>query len=306
MPRTCPEKTRLNAAALAALELFGIEVSACKLIHYGFNATFRVEDANGQLFALKLITDSPRTIDDLRAELAWCDSQSKAGIPVCRPFSTEPVRVAGAGPQGTLAICNHWIQGRKLPANLTTGPLQSVCGLLQRISGHPLPPGFRLPEYRSVFAGLECRLEGPVFSEASAECQEALDTLWRNQPPSALHFDLHNRNVLRFRRQLIAFDFEYSHTAPPAIEVANTVFYYMTKTPRCDVEAIVRQSFSFEPVQISLTERQFQSLILARKLFFANDLFFVANPELDEIKERYATRARIQAEMFLSTGAYSP
>jgi hypothetical protein len=61
----------LEAFSLQILSQYPIEVKSAVSINYEYNATLKVETTDGQLFALRINTNSPRTPENLRAEIAF-------------------------------------------------------------------------------------------------------------------------------------------------------------------------------------------------------------------------------------------
>jgi len=61
----------LETFSLQILSHYPIDVKSAVSINYEYNATLKVETADGQLFALRMNTNSPRTPENLRAEIAF-------------------------------------------------------------------------------------------------------------------------------------------------------------------------------------------------------------------------------------------
>ena len=61
----------LEAFSLQIMSHYPIEVKSAISINYEYNATLKVETIDGQLFALRINTNSPRTPENLRAEIAF-------------------------------------------------------------------------------------------------------------------------------------------------------------------------------------------------------------------------------------------
>lgn len=298
-------RRRLYECAADSAAQIGLEVSSMKLIQYGFNATFKVIDTQGQVYALKLVIDSPRSYEYLCAELRWCDAMTRAGLSVSKPQSLEPIPIPLTSPYGQPhAIAYHWIFGRKISERPSANRMAQVCGLARSIFSNPLPKACKLPEHRNVLGVGPNILPEGVLTEVVDECQEALDQLWRSQDPLPLHFDLHNENVLSGHNGLVAFDFEYAHIAPPLLEAAILHFFYSTPNPRCDIASEIKTHFQSEFNESGLTDRQFHSLTVAHRILFTNDVLLASNPDLIAIQDRYLKRTIDIATDFLSKGRY--
>jgi Ser/Thr protein kinase RdoA (MazF antagonist) len=61
----------LEAFSLQIMSHYPIEVKSAISINYEYNATLKVETTDGQLFALRINTNSPRTPENLKAEIAF-------------------------------------------------------------------------------------------------------------------------------------------------------------------------------------------------------------------------------------------
>ena len=68
---------QLRAVALEALRAYPLEVNRLSLLSHGFNTIFRVDDARGQKFALRLNVNSRRSLENVRAELAWLEALNR-------------------------------------------------------------------------------------------------------------------------------------------------------------------------------------------------------------------------------------
>jgi Ser/Thr protein kinase RdoA (MazF antagonist) len=61
----------LETFSLQILASYPIEVRSAASINYEYNATLKIETTEGQLFALRINTNSPRTPENLMAEIAF-------------------------------------------------------------------------------------------------------------------------------------------------------------------------------------------------------------------------------------------
>ncbi len=299
---------RLRPIATNLAHQFGLQPQSLKLVHYGYNATYKVTDKDGKLYSLKLILDTPRTESHLHAEVEWCRHLAANNLPVAHPISTSVPHAELEGfSKPVYALCNHWLYGRKLSEQPSPQTLFQISQLTRNIYECPPPPSqHTFPEYRTTLGESPLMVDDSLITESIQECDETLTILWRNQPATPLHFDLHNWNILNKNGLLQAFDFEYAHVSPPLIEVANLIFNFMLQTPKYDIRPIIWSAFDYRPSDFGLTERQFESLIIARKILFCNDLFLTNNPKLIDIKQRNKDRTKLLIEHFNQTNTYDP
>lgn len=302
------QTARLRPLAHHFAREFDLNPAALKLVHYGYNATYKLTDKSGKIYSLKLILDTPRTESHLRAEIEWCHHLAKNSIPVARPISNHLPQAELEGfPKPVYALCNKWIYGRKLPENPNPNDLFLISKLTRSIYECPPPTNPNsFPDYRTTLGESPLVISDPTLLECIKECDETLKQLWNTQPATALHFDLHNWNVLKHNRILQAFDFEYAHIAPPLLEVANLIFYFTFKKPTFDARQVIWSAFNFSFSDFGLTPRQFESLIVMRKVLFCNDLFITNNPKLIEIQQRNHDRTKLLVDHFNKTDQYDP
>jgi Ser/Thr protein kinase RdoA (MazF antagonist) len=192
---------RLEATARLALPRFGVaSTSRLTLVHQRENAIFRVDEADGRTWALRLHREGYRTSDEIRSELAWMGALREAGVPTpcARPgLDGDPLQlVAPRGETGALQVdVLAWIDGAPLG---TAGESPHVDRLVGRTSaliqrhgrGWTPPPGFTRPTW-DVDA-----LVGPRSSWGD---YAALDTL------TAAELRLLDRAAAVVRRRLAAF-----------------------------------------------------------------------------------------------------
>ena len=147
-------------AAHQALAAWSIQVAAVERVSLSENIAFRVADANGKLYVLRLHRPWYHTIDELIAEQVWTAALLDAGVDVPVPVKTREgngyalVDVVGEQrPAGLL----EWVEGAPLDAAIEgeaeDASLERLCGhfaalgeimaaIHNQATAWSLPPGF--------------------------------------------------------------------------------------------------------------------------------------------------------------------
>ncbi len=221
---------RLRRLAEDALEHYDVAVAVCRLASTGTNLIYRVRDADGRRYALRIAATNWRTADDLRSEVLWLEALSRdtdIRVPrVVRAADGAPfVRVAAEGVPGErLAALTSWHPGRLLGGRLTEADATAMGELFARLHRHAgewRPP----PEVtRRVFDRVFSRDEPVVLfaPEQEGACDartrrvvleawEAADGVYAGLPLEdrrLIHCDLWHGNIKVHRGVLYPFDFE--------------------------------------------------------------------------------------------------
>jgi Ser/Thr protein kinase RdoA (MazF antagonist) len=113
------------SAVTGALAEFPLTVRSVALLHVSENLTWRVTDASGQRYVLRLHRPGYHTLDELVSERCWIRALSEAGIRVPQSILTRAgeeyatVRVAATGEVRHAGLA-HWTDGEVLEGLLTT------------------------------------------------------------------------------------------------------------------------------------------------------------------------------------------
>jgi len=83
-------ETALLAIANQALESYPLHIKELALINNEYNATFKVTTKDGTHYSLRVNVNSPRSIENLKAEIAWVNflrDDARVKVPhVCSLF----------------------------------------------------------------------------------------------------------------------------------------------------------------------------------------------------------------------------
>jgi len=285
----------LESFSLQILSRYPIDVKSVISINYEYNATLKVETTDGQLFALRINTNSPRTPENLRAEIAFvrylaADGRVKVPHPIENRegnFYTSILHEAS----GRMFHCvlYSWIFGEELEDEPTDKQLCVLGAAMATM--HVVAQGFELPEGSSLptFDDPLWWTEDFLLSEKSVLDAEVKDLISRalsaiksgvskfyaNGTPILIHADMHGGNVLWFEDSLSVIDFDDCGIGFPLQDFA-TALYYLD-TPEQDA-AFKKGYASVAPVP-QCSEKEMRMLFLQRRIVLLNYLYETSNLE---------------------------
>jgi Ser/Thr protein kinase RdoA (MazF antagonist) len=285
----------LETFSLHILSRYPIDVKSAVSINYEYNATLKVETADGQLFALRINTNSPRTPENLRAEIAFVRFLAEDGrVKVPHPienregnFYTSILHEAS----GRMFHCvlYSWILGEELEDEPTEEQLSALGVAMATM--HVAAQGFELPEGSSLptFDDPLWWTEDFLLSEKSVLDAEAKDLVSRalsaiksgvakfyaSGTPILIHADMHGGNVLSYEDSLSVIDFDDCGFGFPLQDLA-TALYYLDSPEQ---DAAFRRGYeSVTPVP-ECSEKEMKMLFLQRRIVLLNYLYETSNLE---------------------------
>jgi Ser/Thr protein kinase RdoA (MazF antagonist) len=233
---------RLAAAALAEYDLPGARLDP--LVH-AFNTTFKVTDAGGNRYALRITRPGKSTLAEVRSELAWLEALRRdTDLVVPEPVPTREgelltVATAPGVPEGRICALFRWVPGRFVRARLMPRHLEQVGRFMARLQDHAqgfeTPPWFTRPRIDDIHATraavlpLVARVRPPndvaLVEAALDRVAGTLDGLGRGPGVYGLiHSDLHQWNYLFDRGEVHLLDFDDCGYAPFVYDLAVTTF----------------------------------------------------------------------------------
>lgn len=306
----------LEAFSLQILSRYQIDVKSAVSINYEYNATLKVEATDGRLFALRINTNSPRTPENLRAEIAFVRFLAEDGrVKVPHPienidgdFYTSILHDAS----GRMFHCvlYSWILGEELEDEPTDEQLYALGAAMATM--HLVAPGFTLPD-GSVLPTFDDPLwwtEDFLLSEKSVLETEARDLISRalsaiksgvakyyeNAAPRIIHADLHGGNVLWHEGGLSVIDFDDCGLGLPLQDLATAIYYL--DTPEQDA-AFRRGYESIAPIP-ECSEREMKMLFLQRRIILLNYLYETSNLEHKSMIPEYQEETLRRIRKFLA------
>jgi len=303
----------LESFSLQILSHYPIQVKSAVSINYEYNATLKVETIDGQLFALRINTNSPRTPENLRAEIAFVRFLAEDGrVKVPHPIENRDGNFYTSilhEESGRMFHCvlYSWILGEELEEEPQDEEQLSALGAAMATM-HLAAQSFELPEGSSLptFDDPLWWTEDFLLSEKSVLDAEARDLISRalssikngvskfyaNGTPRVIHADMHGGNALWYEGSLSVIDFDDCGIGFPLQDLA-TALYYLD-TPEQD--AAFRQGYeSIAPVP-QCSEKELSMLFLQRRIVLLNYLYETSNLEhrsmIPEYQEETLRRIR--------------
>ena len=302
---------RLRLLAIDSLrDDFGIAARRVSLLaSHSFNTLFRADLAAGTPLALRVGEVRIHAEGVEEVEAAWLESlHADTDIRVPRLLADRHGRHVVAGhhadvPGPRYCSAMTWIRGRTVHECFDHATSQRMGVQLANIheqaaSYRPLdvPAGIhadrvvhfadtsRLGEYESEY--------GSMFVEAIDRAQRHLDALWAAPPhrPHLLHGDFGPQNVMRWRTQLAAIDFQDLQFGFDVQDVGITVADLRRQyADESLVETFVEGYRSVRPWPLTDQSLE-QALDAARSLNVINIGLNLRRPGLHEFIERHAQR----------------
>jgi len=281
-------------------------------INYEYNATLKVETTDGQFFALRINTNSPRTPENLRAEIAFVRFLAEDGrVKVPHPIKNHEGNFYTSilhEVSGRMFHCvlYSWILGEELEDEPTDEQL-SALGIAMATM-HVAAQGFKLPEGSSLptFDDPLWWTEDFLLSEKSVLDAEAKDLISRalsaiksgvskfylNATPGVIHADMHGGTVLWHDGGLSVIDFDDCGLGLPIQDFATALYYF--DTPEQDA-AFKAGYQSIAPIP-ECSEKEMKMFFLQRRVVLLNYLYETSNLEhksmIPEYQEETLRRVR--------------
>ena len=301
--------------ASKALESYPFEVKEVSLINNEYNATFNVIVSDGKQFALRVNINSPRTSENLKAEVSWVNHLFQDGrVKVAKPIATT---------QGDLFLSirhNHstrdlhcvlysWLPGSELedePELVQLKALgQSMAQMHLVAKDFQLPADSNLPVLDDVMWWTEDFLlsgksvldeeSRDLISQTLQVIDSHIKSLYVGATPIVIHADLHGGNVLWDLDSLSVLDFDDSGIGLPVQDLATAIYYL--DTPEQD-EAL-RAGYSDVTPLPEMTERDLEVFLIQRRVILLNYLYETSNEEHRAMIPEYLEESLRRIKKFL-------
>jgi Ser/Thr protein kinase RdoA (MazF antagonist) len=306
----------LETFSLQILSKYPIEVKSAVSINYEYNATLKVETADGQLFALRINTNSPRTPENLRAEIAFVRFLAEDGrIKVPHPiensdgdFYTSILHEAS----GRVFHCvlYSWILGEELEDEPTDEQLSALGAAMatmhQAAQGFELPKGSSLPTFDDPLWWTEDFLLSEksvldaeakdLISRALSAIKSGVAKFYAGATPILIHADMHGGNVLWHDGSLSVIDFDDCGLGLPIQDFATALYYF--DTPEQDAAFKVGYK-SVAPIP-ECSENEMKMFFLQRRIVLLNYLYETSNLEHKSMIPEYQEETLRRIRNFLA------
>jgi Ser/Thr protein kinase RdoA (MazF antagonist) len=316
---------RLKILALQMLESYGLQTPKLKLLSHGYNTIFRVDTENRK-FAFRLGVNSLRSLENVKAELAWLQALTReTDLIVPKPIATLNGKwivsqdLDGV-PRAIHCVLFEWLSGSDvLEEDLSSELVEHFGRITAQLHNHAssfkLSADCNLFDMRKVIFTEKNslwdnthpqwlpknRLE--IFKEVHARVQVVLDRVYSSDmPPMILHADLHEGNFKQNRKRLTIFDFDDCALGYPVQDVAVTFYSLSNENDYQENREAFKRGYSSLRPWLPEFDSVIEALIAGRSLILANDVLQSLNPEWHAIAPSFFERSEKRLRIFLDSG----
>jgi Ser/Thr protein kinase RdoA (MazF antagonist) len=306
---------KLTIFASTVLEAYDLAISGIESLNFEYNATFKVTTTSYQNFALRININSPRNVQNIRAEVAWVRFlENVDGIQTAHPVvnrAGEYITTLAHSDSGRELNCilYSWLDGEEVGDEPTLEQLHALGQAMARLHASSkdfiLPSDSALPSFQDPFWETEDFLlsdkskldsqEKDLIDAAFKKIIAGTDALYSQNTTQVIHADLHGWNMKWHNNQLSIFDFDDSGIGLPIQDIA-TALYYLD-TPEQD-EALLSGYKSVMPLPAH-TKADIEMLLIHRRLMLLNYLYETKNQEHQELIPTYLEETIRRLSVFL-------
>ena len=288
-------ESELIEIANKALDSYLLDVNEVSLINNEYNATFKVVTKDGQRFALRININSPRSIANLKAEIAWVNFlTADARVNVPHPISSIDGQYFitfnyGSNEGDFKCVLYSWLDGEELGDDPTFEQLRllgaAMAALHLNSKDFQLPADAQLPIFKDPLWETEDHLLSSksvlepdakaLVAQAMAVIKSEIDTLYEQYPMQIIHADLHGWNVKWHNNKVAVFDFDDCGFGLPVQDLATAIYYL--DTPEQD--AALKEGYASIADLPDYTENQMQMFLIQRRIILLNYLYETSNEE---------------------------
>lgn len=308
---------QLNEFARLVLRDYGVQAKEITSINYEYNATFKVVAVDDKCFALRININSPRSIANIRGEIAWVNELYDLGIvkvakPICNLVG-EYVTTVFSSLVGKELNCVlfGWLDGEDVGDEPSLEQLFLIGKSMALMHGASrdflLPNGTALPSFKDPFWETEdlllsakSQLKDPVKLRVAAAFEKivfATDVMYRREDMLLIHADLHGWNLKWNAGVVSVLDFDDCGFGLRIQDIATTLYYL--DRPDQD-EALLAGYKSIAPLPI-YSDAELQALLLHRRLMLLNYLYETDNQEHREMIPAYLEETSKRVDSFLAS-----
>lgn len=293
----------LETFSLDILSRYPIAAKSAVSINYEYNATLKVETTDGQLFALRINTNSPRTPENLMAEIAFvrliaADGRVRVPQPIQNSEGSFYTSVFHEPSQRTFhCVLYSWIEGEELEDEPTDEQLKAMGVAMATMHlvapAFELPHGATLPTFDDPLWWTEDFLLSDksvldasakdLISRALMAIKEGVAKFYLSATPMIIHADMHGGNVLWNEDHLSVIDFDDCGFGLPIQDFATALYYF--DTPEQD--AAFKEGYKSVAPLPECSERELKMFFLQRRIVLLNYLYETSNLEHKSLIPEY-------------------
>jgi Ser/Thr protein kinase RdoA (MazF antagonist) len=308
-------ESELLGIAGKALQFFPLQIKEISLINNEYNATFKVETNEGKQFALRINVNSPRSVANLEAEIAWVNFlTTDARVKVPHPIASSKGDYFVTFPHGDKGselkcVLYSWLEGEELGDEPTPEQIRSLGAAMATLhlssKDFELPADAALPDFKDPMWETEDFLLSAksvldldaraLVAQALEVIKSEIDALYREQAQQIIHADLHGWNVMWHNGEISVFDFDDCGFGLPIQDLATAIYYL--DTPEQD--AALKEGYASVAELPPYTESQMQMFMIQRRIILLNYLYETSNEEHRAMIPDYLEESLRRIKVFL-------
>jgi len=301
--------------ASKALKSYPLEVKEVSLINNEYNATFKVEVNDGQRYALRININSPRTSENLKAEVSWVNYLHKDGrVNVAKPIASAQGNLFASirhedSARELHCVLYSWLPGSELDDEPELEHIKALGEAMAQMhivaKDFQLPADSNLPSLDHVMWWTEDFLlsgksvldqeSKDLVSQTLQVIDSHIKSLYVGATPIVIHADLHGGNVLWDLDSLSVLDFDDSGIGLPVQDLATAIYYL--DTPEQD--AALRAGYSAVSPLPEMSERDLEVFLIQRRVILLNYLYETTNEEHRAMIPEYLEESLRRIKNFL-------
>jgi len=296
---------------------FDLEVASIDSLNHGYNSTFVVETVTRTKYALRINVNSPRTPENLRAEIAWMTALHQSGrVSLPQPVANCDGELfttifSEALDRQTSAVLFTWLAGTevaalddKSDALLATGRLLAT--LHEEGRHFVLPPDAALPSFESLFWGFDDLITAPtslldhgdqvLLGRALGEIADVVARHYATTRPHIIHADANIYNLMWHNGAVSILDFDDCGIGLPIQDIATALYYLRQPSDR---QALLTGYQQVADVPASDVD-DLEALRLLRRIQMLNYVLESQNPRHRSELDDFLPLVRHEVEDFLA------
>jgi len=296
---------------------FNVDVASIDSINHGYNSTFAVVAVDGTRYALRINVNSPRTPENLRAEVTWMSALHRSGrvalpLPVANAegalFTTMVSEALG---RPTSAVLFTWLDGvevatleDKSDALIATGRLLAI--LHEEGRSFALPTDVALPTFDSLFWGFDNLVTGPtsmldhddqvLLGGALDVIAEVVARHYATTRPHIIHADANGGNLMEHNGDVSILDFDDCGIGLPIQDIATALYYLRQPEDRHALLSGYQQVAALP----SGEPNDLEALVLLRRIQMLNYVLESQNPRHRSELDNSLPLVRNEVQHFLA------
>ena len=311
----------LRSVAASLPAAFGVEARRLRLISQSYNATYRVDAADGRRFAMRININSRRRPGELLAEVSWVAALAASGtVRVPRPEPTIDGSYVAWTEVPSIdrpipAVLYSWLDGRDLGRQPVATRVRTLGAAMARMhrqaADWQLPPGAELTPFDRPLLGDTRHIDEPhdlidagirrTLVEAEEHAAVVMRRVFERERRRIIHADLHGGNVRWHRGELSVFDFDDCLLGTPTEDLATSIYYL---DDRGAAEEMLTAGYESVTPLPPIADGDLDALLAARNLLILNSLLVHTSRAMRDLLPAFLHNTVIKLRGYLDEGVY--